>query len=61
MRWTLEQLFSDTVHFTIGQAAMSTGDHLYFSPVVYSNFSESPFKLKERNYPVTSFPYEGTP
>ncbi len=53
---TIGKVFKDTVDFTIGQAAMVAGDLMYFSPVVYSAFTESPFKAKERYYPV-DFPY----
>lgn len=52
----LDQMFTDTIQFKIEEAAMSTGDHLYFSPILFSNFSENPFKLQQRNYPV-NFPY----
>ncbi len=53
---TIGKVFKDTVGFAIGQAAMVAGDLMYFSPVVYSAFTESPFKLKERNYPI-DFPF----
>ena len=52
----IDQNFTDTIHFSIENAAQVAGDFIYFSPVIYTGFSESPFKLKERNYPV-DFPY----
>ncbi len=52
----LDQTFSDTVQFQIEQAAMVAGELMYFSPVLYTSFTESPFKQKERNYPV-DIPY----
>lgn len=48
--------FTDTVHFTINQAAQAVGDFIYFSPIIYAGFSENPFKLEDRNYPI-DFPY----
>ncbi|MFK7933031.1 MAG: DUF3857 domain-containing protein [Saprospiraceae bacterium] len=33
-------------------ATQSMGDVMYFSPVVYSDFFENPFKLEQRSYPI---------
>lgn len=37
---------------SIPDAAQVSGDFIYFSPIVYSNFDENPFKLEKRLYPV---------
>ena len=36
----------------IPDAAQVSGDFIYLSPIVYSNFDENPFKLEKRLYPV---------
>ncbi|MCU0348323.1 MAG: DUF3857 and transglutaminase domain-containing protein [Saprospiraceae bacterium] len=48
--------FYDTLQINIPNAAQVTGDYLYLPPVVYSEFDENLFKVKERNYPV-DIPY----
>lgn len=50
------QPFVNKIFFTIPNAADQSSDLIYFSPILYSNFSENPFKLKERSYPI-DFPY----
>lgn len=52
----IEKPFLDTIQFQMPQAAMVAGDFIYLPPILYSNFSESPFKLEERTYPI-DFPY----
>lgn len=46
----------DKMNFTIPNAAQATGDFIYISPAIYTNFDENPFKLEERTYPV-DMPY----
>lgn len=54
----LEKAFNDTIKVNIPNAAQVSGDLLYFSPLVYSEFDENVFKMKERNYPVNiSYPF----
>lgn len=48
--------FMNEVAFSVPNGAMVAGDFLYVSPILYSNFEETPFSLKERQYPV-DFPY----
>lgn len=52
----VDERFSTILHFTYPGAIDMESDRLYFSPVVFTNFRENPFKLKERSYPV-DFPY----
>ena len=45
--------------FTLDNAMTITGDLAYFSPIFKKSFSESPFKLKERTYPVDiAYPFK---
>ena len=46
--------FPATIHVDLKIPA--TGDILYFSPVLFSEYNENPFKAEERKYPV-SLPY----
>lgn len=47
------------VYFSLPNGAMQAGDLIYISPVFYSTFSENPFKLQRREYPVDfSYPFE---
>lgn len=47
------------IYFSLPSGALQSGDFLYVSPIFYSNFSENPFKLKQREYPVDfSYPFE---
>ncbi|HFA48840.1 MAG TPA: DUF3857 domain-containing protein [Bacteroidetes bacterium] len=48
--------FFDTINFFVPNAAMTAGDLIYLQPVIYSSFSDNPFTLDERNYPV-DIPY----
>jgi hypothetical protein len=52
----LEKPFFDTVFVNLPGAAQVSGEFLYLPPVLYSSFSENPFKLQERNFPV-DIPY----
>lgn len=52
----IEKPFYDTLEIRIPNAAQVSGDHLYLTPVIYSEFDENIFKLKERLYPV-DIPY----
>ncbi len=52
----IEKPFYDTLEISIPNAAQVSGDHLYLTPVPYSEFDENIFKLKERLYPV-DIPY----
>jgi len=38
------------------EAAQVVDDFIYFSPVIYSNFDENPFKLEKRTFPI-EIPY----
>lgn len=48
--------FINTLYFHSPEGAVSTGDYLYFPPVVYSGFRENPLQLNERTYPI-DLPY----
>jgi Domain of Unknown Function with PDB structure (DUF3857) len=52
----IEKPFYDTLEISIPNAAQVSGDHIYLSPIIYSEFDENLFKLKERLYPV-DIPY----
>ncbi|MBK8565566.1 MAG: hypothetical protein IPN76_20025 [Saprospiraceae bacterium] len=52
----LEAMYFDTLEIRIPNAAQVSGDHIYLPPVLYSEFDENIFKLKERLYPV-DIPY----
>jgi hypothetical protein len=51
-----EKTFFDTLDIRIPGAAQVAGDMMYLNPVIYSQFDESIFKMKERLYPV-DIPY----
>jgi len=51
-----EETFRAKIYCTIPAAGAAVGDFIYLSPTVYSNFSENPFKLEKRLYPV-DIPY----
>lgn len=51
-----DERFNTIVHFTYPNAVDTDVDYLYFSPVIFTNFDENPFKLEERAYPI-DFPY----
>jgi Domain of Unknown Function with PDB structure (DUF3857) len=54
----IDEPFVDSLWLHIEGAAQSSGDFLYMPSVLYSGFLESPFKLKERLFPVDmSYPY----
>lgn len=47
------------IYFSLPGGAMQAGGFLYVSPIFYSNFSENPFKLQQREYPIDfSYPFE---
>lgn len=48
----LEQTYYDTLEISLPSAAQLSGDLLYLTPVIYSQFDENIFKLQERLYPV---------
>ena len=48
--------FTNLLSFSSDEIALQAGDYIYISPILYSNFSENPFKLDIRHYPV-DFPY----
>lgn len=48
----LNETFTDTVYFSLPNAAQVSGDFLYLPPILYSVFDENIFKIPERNYPV---------
>ncbi|WP_170110578.1 DUF3857 domain-containing protein [Flavilitoribacter nigricans] len=52
----LDAAFEQQLSFYIPDAGQSFGNFLYLPLVVYANFSENPFKQKNRNFPV-DFPY----
>ena len=52
----VKRSFVNTMRFSADAVALQNGDYIYLSPILYSNFSENPFKLDERFYPV-DFPY----
>lgn len=43
---------STILNVTYPNAIDTESDFIYFSPVLFTNFSENPFKQKERTYPV---------
>ncbi|MBI1225911.1 MAG: DUF3857 domain-containing protein [Bacteroidetes bacterium] len=45
-------LFNDTLSFKIIDAAQLSGDYLYFSPILFSNFNENMFKEEKRKFPI---------
>jgi len=51
-----EETLKEKIYCTIPAAAAAVGDFIYLSPAVYSSFSENPFKLEKRLYPV-DIPY----
>ena len=48
----IDEPFFDTLDLEINSAAQMAGDFMYLSPVLFSQFLESPFKQPERLYPV---------
>lgn len=52
----IDQPISNVFKLEIEDAAQVVGDFIYLSPIIYSNFSENPFKLETRAYPV-EIPY----
>ncbi len=52
----LEKNFKVRFSFEIPEAAMSTDEFLYLTPVLYSSFQEPIFQLEERYFPV-EIPY----
>lgn len=48
--------FSTEIQFTWEGASQGVGDILYVSPIIYTSFSENPFKSETRLYPV-EIPY----
>jgi hypothetical protein len=52
----LDAMYYDTLEIRLPNAAQVSGDHLYLPPVIYSEFNENIFKMKERLYPV-DIPY----
>ena len=48
-----------SVDIEVPEACTVANDFMYFNPVLHTNFSENPFKLKERSYPV-DMPYPFT-
>lgn len=47
------------VYFTVEDFAINNEDFIYLPPVFYSGFSQNPFKLQERHYPIDfPFPFE---
>ena len=48
----LSQPFKARAQIKIPSVAMSSGDFIYLTPSILSNFDETPFKLETRLYPV---------
>jgi hypothetical protein len=54
----INKAFKDQFKANVPGAVQNAGDILYVSPILYSSFTENPFKLKERTYPVDfSYPF----
>ena len=51
--------FVNDLTFSAEEVAFRNEDFIYLSPILYSNFSENPFKQDARYYPV-DFPYPFT-
>ena len=47
---------TSSASFSILDEAITMDDFIYFTPVIYSNFDENPFKVEKRQFPV-DFPY----
>lgn len=48
--------FREYVKFSLPNAAVVAGDYIYFTPFLWGNLSENPFKTEIRNFPV-NMPY----
>ena len=51
-----DKKLTSSASFSIQDEATTMDDFIYFTPVIYSNFEENPFKAENRQYPV-DFPY----
>ncbi|MEM9888546.1 MAG: DUF3857 domain-containing protein [Bacteroidota bacterium] len=54
---TLDQDFYAEFDFSIHDQVINNEDMLYISPILHSNFSENPFKIRKR-YSDIDFPYQ---